>query len=450
MNTPANFNWLGIVRLGLVQTALGAIVVLCTSTLNRVMVVELGLIATLPGALVALHYAVQLLRPRFGYGSDIGGRRTPWIVGGMVALALGAIAAAFATALMAESRALGIALAVFAFLLVGLGVGAAGTSVLVLLATRVVPERRSAAATIVWTMMIVGFALSAGGAGYFLDPFSFGRLVLVTTTVALSAVLVTILAMRGLEGPTPATAQITPAERPAFGQALAEVWREPRARLFTVFVFVSMLAYSAQDLILEPFAGQIFGFTPGESTTLSGLQHAGVLLGMLMVPVLGSSSFGQRWLSQRVFTTAGCIASGTALALLAAGGLQGPPWPVNANVFALGVANGCFAVSAVGAMMMIADSGRARRAGVRMGLWGAAQAIAVGAGGLLGTVAVDALPLLVGTPAAAYSFVFASEAVLFAAAALLAAHTLSGHTRRGHDTPQLEAARGFAAAWSRQ
>ena len=71
------------------QTALGAIVVLTTSTINRVMVVELGLPATVPGLLVALHYAVQLMRPAMGYGSDMGGRRTPWIIGGMAVLATG-------------------------------------------------------------------------------------------------------------------------------------------------------------------------------------------------------------------------------------------------------------------------------------------------------------------------------------------------------------------------
>ena len=76
-------------RLGLVQASLGSIVVLTTSTLNRVMVVELALPAIIPGVLVALHYAVQVLRPRLGYGSDVGGRRTPWIVGGMAALAVG-------------------------------------------------------------------------------------------------------------------------------------------------------------------------------------------------------------------------------------------------------------------------------------------------------------------------------------------------------------------------
>ena len=164
--------WLGIARLGLVQTALGSIVVLTTSTMNRVMVVELALPALLPGLLVALHYAVQVLRPRLGYGSDVGGARTPWIVGGMAVLALGGYLAAVATAWMASAPAPGIALAVLAFLMIGLGVGAAGTSLLVLLSTGVAPHRRGAAATIVWIMMIAGFVVTAPTAGHLLDPFS--------------------------------------------------------------------------------------------------------------------------------------------------------------------------------------------------------------------------------------------------------------------------------------
>ena len=116
----APLGWLGIARLGLVQAMLGAVVVLTTSTLNRVMVVELALPALLPGLLVALHHAVQLTRPRMGYGSDVGGRRTPWIAGGIAVLALGGFLAAMATNLMATQRAAGIALGVLAFALRGL------------------------------------------------------------------------------------------------------------------------------------------------------------------------------------------------------------------------------------------------------------------------------------------------------------------------------------------
>ena len=154
--------WAGIFRLALVQTALGSIIVLTTSTMNRVMVVELALPALVPGVLVALHHLVQLLRPRFGHGSDVGGRRTPWIIGGMATLAAGGVAAAVATAWMATDRFAGTLLGIAAFVAIGVGAGAAGTSLLVLMAKRVDPAKRAAAATIAWVMMIAGFIVTAG------------------------------------------------------------------------------------------------------------------------------------------------------------------------------------------------------------------------------------------------------------------------------------------------
>jgi len=120
MKNPA-LSWLGIFRLGLVQAGLGAIVVLTTSTLNRVMVVELAMPAMLPGALVAVHYALQAFRPAWGHGSDLGARRTPWIIGGMAVLATGGLLAAVATAWMTTHPLIGIALAVVAFCLIGFG-----------------------------------------------------------------------------------------------------------------------------------------------------------------------------------------------------------------------------------------------------------------------------------------------------------------------------------------
>ena len=101
---PTHLSWWHIVRLGLIQTALGGIVVLTTSTLNRIMVVELALAASLPGFLVTIHHIVQLARPRIGYGSDIGGRRTPWIIGGMYILAMGGVGAAFSTTLIPKNH----------------------------------------------------------------------------------------------------------------------------------------------------------------------------------------------------------------------------------------------------------------------------------------------------------------------------------------------------------
>lgn len=411
----SRIGWLGIVRLGLVQTALGAIIVLTTSTLNRVMVVELALPAMIPGALVGIHHVVQLLRPRLGYGSDVGGRRTPWIIGGMAVLALGGFGAAVATALMEHHLTLGVILGAIAFTAIGLGAGAAGTSLLVLLAKRVEPQRRGAAATTAWVMMIVGFIITAGIGGKLLDPFSLERLMLVSGVVSLLAFTLAVAAVWGVEGEHTAAVE-EESQRPPFRTALAQVWDEPVARGFTLFVFISMLSYSLQDLILEPFAGAIFGLTPGQSTMLSGLQHGGVLAGMLLVGFL-SGRFG----TLRQWTIGGCLASALALLALASGGIVGAEWPLRANVFLLGAANGAFAVSAIGSMMNLAGAGRASREGVRMGLWGAAQAIAFAIGGFMGTVAADAARAVLDSQIHAYAVVFAGEALLFIYSARLAA-----------------------------
>lgn len=425
--------WFGIIRLGFVQAALGAIVVIATSTMNRVMVVELALPAMLPGALVALHYAVQILRPRLGFGSDVGGRRTPWIVGGMAVLGLGGVLAAAGIAWMASNVAAGIALAVLAFVLIGVGVGSAGTSLLVLLAKRVDPGKRAAAATIVWMMMIVGFVLTTIIVGALLDPYSAKRLLMITAAVATVAVAITLLATAGLEGQGRAAVEVE-AEKPPFMAALREVWAESRARRFTIFVFVSMLAYSAQDLILEPFAGSVFGFTPGASTKLAGVQHGGVLVGMILVALAGTGWRGRRFGSLQAWTVGGCVASCVALLALTVGGLTGIGWPLKENVFLLGAANGAFAVAAIGSMMTYASEGRAGREGVRMGLWGAAQAIAFGLGGFAGAAASDVARAAIGADGPAYALVFGLESLLFLVAARLAARLSAAQSSR-HSFP---------------
>ena len=420
--THGALGWVGIIRIGLIQLALGSIVVLTTSTLNRVMVVELALPAMLPGALVGLHYAIQVLRPRWGYGSDVGGRRTPWIIGGMLVLAAGGILAAYATALMASNPIMGITIALLAFIIIGCGVGASGTSLLVLMAVSVSKKRRAAAASIVWLMMIAGIAITAGIAGKMLDPFSFERLILVTSTVCTIAVIITIASLWRLER----TSVIIQNERSekitgsGFLVAIRTVWSEPKARKFSIFVFASMLAYSAQDLVLEPFAGAVFNMTPGESTQLSGVQHGGVFAGMVLVALLGSGVARGRFGSMRAWTVGGCLASAAAHCSLVVAGSIGPPFPLTPAVFLLGVANGTFAVAAIGAMMGLVQSGAEKREGTRMGLWGAAQALAFGLGGFIGTVILDVVRYLSGSPEMAFAAVFALEALLFIVSARLA------------------------------
>lgn len=450
---PTPFGWLAIVRLGLVQFSLGAIVVLTTSTLNRVMVVELALPALLPGLLVALHYAVQMLRPRMGYGSDMMGRCTPWIVGGIAVLATGGVLAATATATLAENFPLGVLLSFFAFAMIGVGVSASGTSVLVLLAKRVEDHRRAAAATIVWLMMILGLAMTAGITGHLLEPYSHERLLLIAFTVSLIAVCVSLLALVRLEGnpgSINSAADGRAAARVSFTEALREVLTEQSARQFTIFVFVSMLAFSAQDLILEPFAGIVFQFTPGETTKLSGLQHAGVLCGMVLC-AFACGRFGNRWMglqfgSLRAWTVGGCLASALALIGLTTAGVVGGSYPIRANVFLLGLFNGAFSIAAIASMMRLASAGRGHREGTRVGLWGAAQAIAFGTGGLIGAAASDFSRHWIDDPGIAYGVVFFAEAALFLVAARLAVRI----EPQQHQQQAAQRSTSHAAKWKRK
>ncbi|MBS0277613.1 MAG: BCD family MFS transporter [Proteobacteria bacterium] len=416
----ASLGWLGIVRLGLVQSAIGSIVVLTTSTFNRVMVVEMALPASLPAALVAWHYAVQLSRPRWGHGSDAGQSRTPLIVYGMGILALGAIIAANATVAMQNSPTFGILLGIVAFAMIGAGVSASGTSLLALMASRVTPDRRPAAASITWIMMIFGIVFTAGVGGAMLDPYSPQRLVLVASAVAGVAFVVTLLAVWGVESRL--AAQQIEATEPAssFRETLREIWKEKLARDFTLFVFVSMLAYSAQELILEPFSGLVFGYSLGKSTQLAGFQHGGVLIGMVLVGLLGTLLRGDKTQWMKGSIVFGCVASALALAALAVAGFVRPMLPLQPVVFALGFSNGIFAVSAIGLMMSFAGAGRQSREGVRMGVWGAAQAIAFAIGGFAGAAGLDVMRHMIASTPTAFAIVFATEGVVFVGAALFA------------------------------
>lgn len=423
-----SFTWFAIARVGLVQAAMGAIVVLCTSTLNRIMVVELHLPAVLPGILVALHYLIQISRPRLGHSSDRASRRTPYILAGMLLLCVSGVGAAAATVLIGTDRLLGLGLASIAFAGVGIGVSAAGTSLLILLAEQVAPARRAAAASIVWITMIMGFALTGGIAGHALQPYSPQRLITVVGVIALVAFCISGLALARLEQRVPLAAAALPPVAPRFRATLLAVMAEPETRRFMVFVFISMLAYSAQELVLEPYAGAVLHMPPGASTQLNGLQHAGVLAGMVAAALLG-----RRGVPLALLARTGCLAS--AVLLLALAAAPGRSHSAGLIVVGLGASSGAFSIAAIGQMMRLAGASGTGAAGVRMGLWGAAQAVAFACGGLLGSGSSDVARVLATTPAASYALVFLVEAILFALAAAL---TFGYESRRSAGTSRIQ------------
>jgi BCD family chlorophyll transporter-like MFS transporter len=410
-----HFGWPSIVRVGVVQACIGALVVLITATMNRVMVVELGLPATLAGGLVALYYTVQLgLRPRMGHLADHSRRIPLWVAGGIAILAAGVTSASVALPLLETAPALGYPLLVASFLLVGLGASTAGTLGLTLLSLRVAPERHARAAAIAWLFLIVGFVVSTKVAGRLLEPFSMEALRRTAMVIGGGCTVLALLAMLGIERGLALPAPRSEA-RGDFPAAVREVLADVVSRRFTAFVAISMIAFAMQDLILEPFAGAVFGLSPADTTRISGLHQQGAGIGMLVTAALatriGTVTSWARW---------GCVASGAALVAIACAPHTGSLPFLKLSLVWLGIANGCFAIGAIGSMLGLAQRGGESRAGVRMGVFGAAQAIAQAGGAFLGALASDVTRALLGSDTLGYGSVFVLEAGVFVAAAVLA------------------------------
>ncbi|MEM6310726.1 MAG: PucC family protein [Pseudomonadota bacterium] len=401
--------WGTLARLCLVNAAIGGLAALPVNLFNRLMTVELALPALLPGFLVAVHYGVQLTRPAWGHRSDQHGNRVPYILGGVVLVALGVIAAAWGIRI--ADGPIGAALCVWlaAYIAIGLGIGAAGTSFLALLAS-VSGTRKAAAATLAWLLLIAGAIAASVGTGIWLEPYSPDRLVLVVSVVCGLAVLLTLLAVIGTERHA-----ITPAEREdaPFWQALHTTWRDGAARRFTGFVFLSILAFYLSELVLEPFAGHVHGLSPEESTKLSGGKDGAALLGMIAAGILAQIGFG----SLRLWAVTGCILSALGLIGLGLGA------HLVAFTVLLGLGNGLFVVGAIGSMMQLAAA-HEKATGTRMGVFGAAQAVAAGLAGLIATGTLD-LARLILPDTAAYGVIFGLEAALFLAAAVMAARIMA-------------------------
>lgn len=408
-----------LARLCLTNMAIGGLTALPINLFNRLMAVELGLLATLPGLLVALHYGVQLTRPVWGHRSDAKGGRTPFILGGIALIGLGLIGTAWAIAVV-QSGPLALAVWVLAYIAIGLGVGAAGTSFLALLATASPEGQKGAWATAAWLALIFGAIVASVGTGIALDPYAPDKLIPVVSAVSLIGLILAFVATWGIERNLTATAETTNTE--SLREALRTTMADPAARGFTGFVFLSILAFFLSEMVLEPFAGHVHGLPPEDSTKLSGGKDGAALLGMLLAGGLSTLGFG----SLRSWAVAGCAISAVGLIGLA---LQGP---LVAFTVIMGLGNGLFVVGAVGSMMRLAAAEK-RSTGTRMGVFGAAQAVAAGLASLISTATVDvgrvALPI-----EAAYASVFFMEAGLFVAAAFLAMRLLSAQAPQ----PQLQ------------
>ena len=428
-------NWFSIFRLGLVQLCIGSSVVIPLSTLNRLMKVELALPATIAGFLIALHYAVQLTRVNWGHLSDKSQNRSQWIVLGMLILGIGGILASASIPLIENRFSYGIILALLSYSLIGFGVGAAGTPLLALLATYSSKSQKGFAASITFLMMIIGLAITGITVGTILDPYSHQKLLKITSSLAIITIIISFFSLRNLERSLQNSSHaLTPntinSDVPIL-EGIKKVWMEREARLFTIFIFISMGAFSMQDPILEPFAGEVFGFTVGESTKLDGFHKIGTLIGIISIVLclsklrigFGSLSIvkNERLGSEKLWLITGCLFSALSLFIISLLALTfTEPNLLNSVVFIFGISNGVFTAGVLGTMLHLASRGSGdNKEGTRMGIWGAAQAYATMIAVFFSTLLVDILGLIMTSLPSVYGIVFLTAASFFIASAYL-------------------------------
>ncbi len=401
-----------LIRLGLRQFAAGMLSVLGVGILNRVMKVELGLALGLVSAVISAHYFAAPLAIPFGRRSDrrssAGLRRTPYILGG-TALTVAATAASPFAALYLAGRPespLAILLGVATFLVLGVGMYTAGAAYLALLADQTSEAERGKAVSVVWSMMMLGILTGVFLGVGILNDYSRERLI---TLFGLTAAAVGALTVVAIWGQETAGQPRSGAQPVAPGSAWRLLMGARQTRRFFAFLFAAILFLFLQQVVLEPFGGDVFGLSVRQTTLFNAVQMTGVLIGM----GVAGGWLSRVWGSQRT-AALGLVTACLSFALLGAAATLGRLAWVNPAIALMGLGMGFFNVGGLALMMGMSTTGQT---GLFMGAWTLAQALANGLASVGGGLLHDFVLRVSGLEAHAYAAVFLVEAVGLAATA---------------------------------
>ncbi|OYW23847.1 MULTISPECIES: BCD family MFS transporter [unclassified Sphingomonas] len=429
-----------LLRLSLFQVSVGMAAVLLTGTLNRVMIVELGMSGSVVAAMVSLPLLFAPLRALIGFKSDhhrsvLGWKRVPYIWFGTLLQFGGFAILPFALLVMSgggQGSALsGQIAAALAFLFIGAGMHTTQTAGLALATDLATDETRPRVVALLYVMLLVGMMISALVIGQLLVDFSATRLVQIVSTVSVMTVVLNVIALWKQEARNRAATSST-APRPSFNRAWAIFIARPKTMRLLVAVGLGSAAFSMQDVLLEPYGGQILGLSVGATTSLTALWAMGMLTGF---------SLAGRQLSRgaephRLAGFGGVAGIFAFMMVLFAGPIGSPPL-LAMGAAAIGFGAGMFSVGTLTAAMALSDEDHA---GLALGAWGAVQATCAGLAIAIGAFARDLIsaaavardlgPTLA-APTTGYGFVYAVEIVL-----LLATLVALGPLVRGRDKAQ--------------
>jgi len=410
-----------LLRLSLFQVSVGMALALLIGTLNRVMIVELGVPASLVSVMIALPLLFAPLRALIGFRSDIhtsvlGWRRVPYIWIGTL-LQFGGLAIMPFALLVLSGDTHGPILygqigAALAFLLVGAGIHTTQTVGLAL-ATDVAPSAsQPKVVALMCTMLLVGIAFSALAFGVLLANFSELRLIQVIQGSAILTMGLNIAALWKQEVRDPArTSRDFP--RPTFRSSWQQFAGGGQALRRLIALGLGTIAFSMQDILLEPYGGQILHLPVGATTALTALLAGGGLTGFVMAAralVRGIDAYRMAGYGALIglmgFTAVIFAAPMNSAVLFAAG------------VALIGLGSGLFGHCTLTAAMALAPRGQI---GLALGIWGAVQASAAGSAiassglirdGVARLAAAGDLGTALSGPAVGYGAVYNLEIIL--------------------------------------
>ncbi len=417
-----------LLRLSLFQVSVGMAAVLLTGTLNRVMIVELGMASWAVGAMVSLPLVFAPLRALIGFKSDhhqslLGWKRVPYLWFGTL-LQFGGFALLPFALLVMTGRGEGPAIvgqigAGLAFLMVGAGMHTTQTAGLALATDLAPAETRPRVVALLYVMLLLGMMVSAIVIGRLLDDFSPTHLVQIVQGAAVLTVVLNVTALWKQEarqrGGTP-----VPEARARFGETWAVFIARPRTLRLLIATGLGAAAFAMQDVLLEPYGGQILGLSVGATTSLTALWAVGMLSGF----ALAARALGKGAEPHRLAGFGGVAGIAAFLCVIFAAPLQASALlAIGAAI--IGFGGGLFSVGTLTAAMAIADREELDgRTGLALGAWGAVQATSAGVAIALGAVLRDVTSTLavardlgptLADAATGYGAVYALEIVLLLA-----------------------------------
>ena len=411
-----------LLRLSLFQVSVGIELVLLNGTLNRVMIIELGIPAWLVAMMVALPILAAPFRAVVGYKSDnhrsvLGWRRVPYIWIGTLIQFGGLAILPFALLVLSGRGAMspklvGEIAAALAFLMIGAGLHTSQTAG-VALATDLAPRSsRPRVVALLYVMLLAGMVAASLSFGALLRSFDYIKLIKIIQGAAVVTIVLNLTALWKQEARGTVTAESDEPKESFRSSFRSFLSGGPASRLL-VAVGLGGAGFSMQDILLEPYGGELLHLSVSATTALTALMAGGTLLGLFLAA---------RWLSSgkdanKLAAFGSLIGIAGFSAVIFAAPLESLKlfW---LGTLCIGFGGGWFSVGTLTASMSLSERGQS---GLAIGAWGAVQATVAGAGiaisGLLrdvfSSLAVrGALGPGLTSPAVGYSFVYHIEIAL--------------------------------------